>query len=60
MEQRENNTNCEWCNMTYPKGCYQYWFVEVFGEVHIICDDCKKRLRGMKLLKGLKDERRRN
>ena len=37
---------CDWCKMSYPKGGYKYWKLNLWGtELHIICDDCYSHLK---------------
>ncbi len=40
----EGNT-CEWCDMSYPKGSWDYYEVEVFKKKHKICSDCYNHLK---------------
>lgn len=44
------NLGCEFCNMVYPDydQSVGYYYVNVFGNEHIICGDCKKHLKKIK------------
>ena len=35
---------CEWCGMDYPDGEWDYYYIKVFDETHLICSDCYKHL----------------
>ena len=42
---------CEWCEMTYPAGEWDYYSVVVFRTNHVICKDCYDQLKLVKHVK---------
>jgi len=40
---------CEWCDMEYPCGSYDYYEMEVWRDrawkTHLICADCYEQLK---------------
>lgn len=43
MYKTETDT-CEWCGMSYPRGGWQYYDIQVFDQYHKICKDCYDHL----------------
>lgn len=46
-----NKTNkCEWCGITYPDFDKTVWYysIIVFNKRHMICNECKIRLKKVK------------